>query len=293
MLYRKTRGFRLFMVFNFCILTLVMLAIGFPFLHLLAVSFSESAAILGGKVTVYPIGFTIDAYLRIFDHPSIMQGFKNSLIQTVLGTSISLFMTTICAYPLSKKFLKGRKAFILIIMFTMFFSGGLIPTYLVVKSIGLIDTIWAVVLPFCITPYYLLLMMTFFQGIPESLEEAAMVDGLNPLQILFKIVIPLSKPVMAAITMFLMVYYWNNWFNSMIYLNSSKMHPVMMIVRNIVAGADLASMGSGIGQNDINTLSSASLKSAVIMVTMIPVLIVFPFAQKHFAKGVMLGAVKG
>ncbi|MFF2887918.1 carbohydrate ABC transporter permease [Paenibacillus sp. NPDC057967] len=293
MLYRKSKGYRVFMIFNFCILSLVMLAIAFPFIHLISISFSESAAILGGKVVVWPIGFNIDAYLRIFDHPTILQGFKNSIFQTLLGTSIGLFMTVICAYPLSKTFLKGRKAFVLIVMFTMFFSGGLIPTYLVVKSVGLIDTIWAVVIPFCITPYYLLLMMTFFQGIPDSLEEAAMVDGLNPMQILFKIVIPLSKPVIAAITMFLIVYYWNNWFNSMIYLNSSDMHPVMMIVRNIVAGADLASMGSGIGQNDLTTLSSASLKAAVIMVTTIPVVCVFPFAQKHFAKGVMLGAVKG
>ncbi|BFT69528.1 MULTISPECIES: carbohydrate ABC transporter permease [Paenibacillus] len=290
MLYRRTWSYQLFRVVNALIMLAVLAAIIIPFLNLLAISLSESWAIVGGKVGLFPIGFNLDAYFRIFQHPSIKSGFYNSFLQTGLGTAIGLFMLTICAYPLSKTFLKGRKLFILFIMFTMFFSGGLIPTYLVVKSLGLIDTIWAIVLPFCITPYYLLLVMTYFQSIPESLEESAMIDGLNPIQILWRIVIPLSKPVLAAITLFLAIYYWNNWFNAMIYLNSTEKLPVMMIVRNIVAGADLASNG---GQSEVTSLSAASLKSAAIMVTTLPVVVLFPFAQKHFAQGVMLGAVKG
>lgn len=292
MLYRRSSGFKWFMAFNSVVMLLLAASILVPFLHLLSVSLSESNAVVGGKVGLWPQGFNLDSYVRVFQHPSILAGFKNSVIQTALGTAIGLFMLTICAYPLSKRALKGRKLLILFIMFTMFFSGGLIPTYMLVKSLGLIDTIWAIVLPFSITPYYLLLMMTYFQGIPEEIEESAMLDGLNPFRILAQIILPLSKPILAAITLFLVVYYWNNWFNSMIYLNSTDKHPVMMIVRNIIAGSDLAGNVGQVGDTG-NNISSASLKAAAIMSTTLPIMLIFPFTQKYFAKGVMLGSVKG
>ncbi len=292
MLYRRTAGFRWFMTANALMMLGISASILIPFLHLLAVSLSDSGPVVGGRVGLWPQGFNLDAYVRVFQHPSIASGFRNSIFQTSLGTAIGLFMLTICAYPLSKRLLKGRKYLILFIMFTMFFSGGLIPTYMLVKSLGLIDTIWAIVLPFSITPYYLLLMMTYFQGIPEEIEESAMLDGLNPFQILVRIVLPLSKPILAAITLFLLVYYWNNWFNSMIYLNSTDMHPAMMIVRNIIAGSDLAGNVGQIGDTD-GGVSTASLKAAAILATTLPIMLVFPFTQKYFAKGVMLGSVKG
>lgn len=280
------------MVINSVIMLLLVAAILIPFLHLLSVSLSHSSAVVGGKVGIWPKGFNLDAYVRVFEHPSIIVGFKNSIFQTVLGTTLSLFMLTLCAYPLSKRMLKGRKLLILFIMFTMFFSGGLIPTYMLVKSLGLLDTIWAIVLPFSITPYYLLLMMTYFGGIPEEIEESAMLDGLGPFRILVKIVLPLSKPILAALTLFLIVYYWNNWFNSMIYLNNTDKHPVMMIVRNIISGSELAGNAAAVG--DIgNSVSTASLKAAAIMSTTLPIMLIFPFTQKYFAKGVMIGSVKG
>ncbi|KOP66603.1 hypothetical protein AMS62_16200 [Bacillus sp. FJAT-18019] len=292
MLYRRSLGFKWFMVINSVIMLLLVAAILIPFLHLLSVSLSHSSAVVGGKVGIWPKGFNLDAYVRVFEHPSIIVGFKNSIFQTVLGTTLSLFMLTICAYPLSKRMLKGRKLLILFIMFTMFFSGGLIPTYMLVKSLGLLDTIWAIVLPFSITPYYLLLMMTYFGGIPEEIEESAMLDGLGPFRILVKIVLPLSKPILAALTLFLIVYYWNNWFNSMIYLNNTDKHPVMMIVRNIISGSELAGNAAAVG--DIgNSVSTASLKAAAIMSTTLPIMLIFPFTQKYFAKGVMIGSVKG
>ncbi|KOR82579.1 carbohydrate ABC transporter permease [Paenibacillus solani] len=292
MLYRRSLGFKWFMVINSVIMLLLVAAILIPFLHLLSVSLSHSSAVVGGKVGIWPKGFNLDAYVRVFEHPSIIVGFKNSIFQTVLGTTLSLFMLTICAYPLSKRTLKGRKLLILFIMFTMFFSGGLIPTYMLVKSLGLLDTIWAIVLPFSITPYYLLLMMTYFGGIPEEIEESAMLDGLGPFRILVKIVLPLSKPILAALTLFLIVYYWNNWFNSMIYLNNTDKHPVMMIVRNIISGSELAGNAAAVG--DIgNSVSTASLKAAAIMSTTLPIMLIFPFTQKYFAKGVMIGSVKG
>jgi len=292
MLYRRTLGFKWFMVINSLIMLLLVSSILIPFLHLLSVSLSNSSAVVGGKVGLWPKGFNIEAYVRVFQHPSILTGFKNSIIQTVLGTAIGLFMLTLCAYPLSKRILKGRKLVILFIMFTMFFSGGLIPTYMLIKSVGLLDSIWAIVLPFSITPYYLMLMMTYFEGIPKEVEESAMIDGLGPFRILVKIVLPLSKPILAALTLFLIVYYWNNWFNSMIYLNNTEQHPVMMIVRNIIAGSDLAGNAGAVGDTG-NNVPSAALKAAAIMSTTLPIMLIFPFTQKYFAKGVMIGSVKG
>lgn len=288
MFYRRTVSYKVFICINALLMLLVVGAILLPFLHLLAVSLSDSAAILGGHVILIPSGWNLSSYQRIFQNPSIFIGFKNGIIQTVVGTTIGVFMLTLCAYPLSKP-IKGRKILILFVMFTMFFSGGLIPTYMLVKSLGMIDTIWALVVPFCIMPYYLMIMITFFQGIPESLEESAMIDGLNPMQILFYIVLPLSKAIITTMSLFLAVFYWNNWFNAMIYLNSSNKYPIMMIVRNIVAGADLASNNSGV----TDSTTSASLKAAAIMATTLPIMLIFPFVQRYFAKGVMLGAVKG
>jgi len=292
MLYRRTLGFKWFMAINSLIMLLLVSSILIPFLHLLSVSLSESSAVVGGKVGLWPKGFNMEAYVRVFQHPSILTGFKNSILQTVLGTAIGLFMLTLCAYPLSKRILKGRKLVILFIMFTMFFSGGLIPTYMLIKSVGLLDSIWAIVLPFSITPYYLMLMMTYFEGIPKEVEESAMIDGLGPFRTLLKIVLPLSKPILAALTLFLIVYYWNNWFNSMIYLNNTEQHPVMMIVRNIIAGSDLAGNAGAVGDTG-NNVPSAALKAAAIMSTTLPIMLIFPFTQKYFAKGVMIGSVKG
>ncbi|MFE5319421.1 carbohydrate ABC transporter permease [Paenibacillus sp. NPDC056579] len=289
MYYRKTVGYRLFACVNGILMTCIMATVLVPFLHLLSVSFSESSAIVGGKVGLLPVGWSLSSYTRLFHHPSLLGGFRNAAVQTAVGTFLSLFMLTICAYPLSKP-IKGRKVFIWLIMITMFFSGGLIPTYMLVKSLHLIDTLWAIVLPFCIMPYYLMIMISFFQSFPDSLEESARMDGLNPIQILFRIVLPLSKAVLAAMSLFLAVYYWNNWFNSMIYLNSTDKYPIMLLVRNIVAGADVAGGPMGTGTD---SMSAASLKASVIMITTLPIACMIPFVQKHFAKGVMLGAIKG
>ncbi|MFD1774017.1 carbohydrate ABC transporter permease [Paenibacillus rhizophilus] len=288
--YRKTMEFRVFSVINFLFMALVIFGVTLPFLHLLAVSFSDSAANTSGKVKFLPIGMNMEAYKFIFQHPSILGGFWNAIVQTAVGTLISIFMMTICAYPLSKP-IKGRKVMIWLIMLTMFFNGGLIPTYMLVKGLGLLDTLGAIVLPLCITPYFLMIMINFFQSFPDNLEESALIDGLNPIQILFRIVLPLSKTIMATMILFLVVMYWNNWFNSLIYLNSPDKYPIMLIVRNILDGANLVN-GSLTGTN-LEKLSTASLKSAAIMATTLPIFCVIPFVQKHFTKGVLLGAVKG
>ncbi|WP_169091480.1 carbohydrate ABC transporter permease [Paenibacillus sp. PL91] len=289
--YRKTFEYGVFKVINVLFMTVVIGGILFPFLHLLAVSFSDSASNVAGKVHIIPVGLNLDSYKLILQHPSIAYGFWNAIVQTSVGTAISLCLMTICAYPLSKQ-IKGRKVFIWLIMVTMFFNGGLIPTYMLVKGLGLIDTLWAIVLPFAILPYYLMIMINFFQSFPHNIEESALIDGLNPIQILFYIVIPLSKAIFAAMGLFMVVIYWNNWFNSLIYLNSPDKYPIMLIVRNILNGADMAD-SSGLDQSAISHISMASLKSASIIATTLPIFFITPFVQKHFAKGVMLGAIKG
>lgn len=273
----------------FIVMALVCISVVLPFLNILAVSFSSSDAVVAGKVHLLPKGFNLDTFRKIFSHPSFMKGFLNSLIQTVSGTVLGMILTIMCAYPLSKPNLPGRKLFLNIILITMFFSGGLIPTYMLVKNLHLIDTIWAIILPFSIIPYYLLLVINFFRSVPEELEEAAMLDGLGPIGILVRIVLPVSKPILATLFVYLFVYYWNNWFNSMIYLNSSDKFPVMLIVRNIIAGAELA----GGNTSGVASLSAVSLQSASIIVTTLPIMILIPFAQKFFVKGVMIGSVKG
>lgn len=288
--YRKTLEFRVFSVINFLFMALVICGVMLPFLHLLAVSFSDSPANTSGKVKFLPIGFNVEAYKFIFHHPSILRGFWNAIVQTGVGTAFGIFMLTICAYPLSKP-IKGRKVMIWLIMLTMFFNGGLIPTYMLVKGLGLLDTLWAIVLPFGIVPYFLMIMINFFQSFPDNLEESALIDGLNPIQILFMIVLPLSKTIMATMCLFLVVMFWNNWFNSLIYLNSPDKYPIMLIVRNILDGANLVN-GALAGTN-LEKLSTASLQSAAIMATTLPIFCVIPFVQRHFTKGVLLGAVKG
>lgn len=273
----------------FTVMTVVCISVILPFLNILAVSFSSSDAVIAGKVHLIPIGFNLGTFGKIFGHPSFIRGFLNSLIQTVSGTLLGMVMTILCAYPLSKPNLPGRNMIINMILITMFFSGGLIPTYMLVKNLHLVDTIWAIILPFCIIPYYLLLVINFFRSVPEELEEAAMLDGLGPIGILIRIVLPVSKPILATLFIYLFVYYWNNWFNSMIYLNSSDKFPVMLVVRNIISGAELA----GGNTSGVASLSAASLKSASIIVTTLPIMILIPFAQKFFVKGVMIGSVKG
>lgn len=288
MVQSKSPGYYAFKCINAVIMTGLCLAIVLPFLNMLAISLSDSTAVVSGQVKFLPVGFSLESYKKIFSHPSFISGFLNSFFQTAAGCTIGLFMLVICAYPLSKTRLKGRKFFMLMILFTMFFSGGLIPTYMLVRQLNLIDTIWALVLPFCIIPYNLILIMTFFRSIPPSLEESACIDGLNPIQTLFQIVLPMSKPILATMFMFLFVYYWNNWFNSMIYLDSSTKFPIMLVVRNIMNGASIPGETSG-----VQSIAAASLKSASVIVTTLPILIIFPFTQKYFVQGMMLGSVKG
>lgn len=260
-----------------------------PFLFMIAVSFSSPAAILNNKVSFWPVGFTLGAYETIFGQPTFFRAYGNTFFYTIFGTAIAMLMTIMFAYPLSKTFLKGQKFVMRLVIFSMFFGGGLIPNYLLISSLHLTGTHWAIIIPFAINQFNLIILMNFFKSIPNELEEAALIDGLGYFGILRQIVVPLSGPALATIGLYYAVFFWNDWFNALIYLNT-KQHPVMLLLRNIVNTT--AVIGDTAGSSDKSTIG-ISIKAAVIITSTIPIITLYPFLQKYFVKGITLGAVKG
>ncbi|MFK7692450.1 carbohydrate ABC transporter permease [Paenibacillus sp. HJGM_3] len=257
-----------------------------------AVSISTPESVVRNEIVLWPKGVHFDAYKAVLQDKRILIGYKNTLIYVVLGTTLSLIFTTMGAYALSRKNLVFGKTFMLLIVFTMLFSGGMIPTYLVVRSYGLLDTRWAMVLPGLVSSWYMIIMRTFFQGIPRELEESGKIDGLTNLGILLRIVMPLSKPVILTISLFYAVAIWSNFYSALIYIRDANLLPLQVTIRNIVM----------IGQIGDMTVSTAvggrpvvleSLKYAVILVGTLPILLIYPFIQKHFVQGSMIGSVKG
>ncbi|SHH84387.1 carbohydrate ABC transporter permease [Clostridium grantii] len=289
----ESKSYKAFKVLDVVILLLIAFITLFPFIYLFSISFSSSKAVLAGGVNFYPVDFNWGAYKGILEQSNFWLGYKNTIIYTVFGTLISLFMTIICAYPLSKKNLVGSSIFLKLIVFTMFFGGGLIPTYLLIQKIGLVNTRYAILLPGAINAYNVLIMKTFFQGLPESLEEAAKIDGLNQIGVLIKIVLPLSKPIIATITLFISVGFWNDWFSSLIFLNNDKLYPVTLFLRNIIMGTTMASKsGQTMDASSAQSLPQ-TLQAAATMLVVLPILCVYPFVQKYFVQGVMIGSIKG
>jgi putative aldouronate transport system permease protein len=276
---------------NGVILTGVVIACLYPFLYMLAISFSGAAPISQGEVWLWPKEFNLDMYQYVFQDGRILEGYKNTLLYVILGTVCSLFVTAIGAYPLSKRDMVFNKTFVLLIVFTMFFNGGMIPTFLVVKQLHLVNTIWAMVLPALVSTWNLLIMRTFFLGMPKELEESGRIDGLSDAGILFRIVLPLSKPVLASIGLFYAVGIWNGFIGPLLYLRDQHLFPLQLILRNIVlSGETSSSSGPIIGEIAI---IETALKYAAIMVSTLPILMVYPFIQKYFVKGALVGSVKG
>lgn len=290
----KNKSFvsKLFDGVNLTFLFIVFVATLCPFVYVAAVSLSDPYAVMQNKVTLYPIGFTLDSYKAVLANPAIWTGYKNTILYTVVGTAINLILTTLMAYAISKPTLYARKFFTLMVVFTMFFNGGIIPTYLVVKGLGMVDTMWAVILPTAVSTWNLMVMRTFFSGLPAELEEAAVIDGCNPLQVLFVIVIPLSSAIMVTIGLFYAVFHWNAYFAPLIYLNSKEKYPLQIFMQQILITGE-TSFNSSIATENASLTISDTVKYATIMVAMLPILMVYPFIQKYFAQGVMIGAVKG
>ena len=260
-----------------------------PFIYMLAISFSDAKAIVNGKVTFWPVGFNLESYEQIVTYPNFFRAYGNTIFYTVAGTAISLALTTMFAYPLSKNFLRGQKLFMKLVVFSMFFTGGLIPNYLLISNIGLTGSVWAMLIPFAINQFNLIILINFFRALPGEIEEAALIDGLNYFGILTRIVLPLSTAGLATVGLYTAVFFWNDWFNGLIYLNTSQF-PVMLFLRNIVNGTSMVGDAAVFG--DKSTIA-ISIKSAVIITSTLPIIILYPFLQKYFVKGLTVGSVKG
>lgn len=278
------------------VVTLVVLAmcimVLYPIYYMFIVSISDGNAVLRGDITVLPQGINFGAYKAVLTNEYVPRAYLNTILYTVIGTFIAVAMTALCAYPLSRKEFYGRGLFTGIVVFTMFFDAGIISNYMVVRSTGIMNTMWAIVLPGSINVWYMIIMRTFFADIPEELFESAKLDGANDLTIFAKMVLPLSKAVLATMVLFYAVGFWNQWLQPLIYLNDRSRFPMQLILRNIVLGTDAALSKSMSASADMATMS-LNIKYAVIFITILPILMVYPFVQKYFVKGVMVGSVKG
>lgn len=290
---RRSLGSKIFDVFNVILMLLLLLITLYPFWYVIIVSLSDGKAVLSGQVGLLPVNFTLDTYRVVLRDSSILTGFKNTLIYTGLGTLINLVCTSMCAYPLSRPDLIGKKQIMGLIVFTMFFSGGMIPGYLVMNQMGLIDTIWAMVVPGAISTYNMIVMRTFFLGIPEALHESACLDGANEWQVLVRIVLPLSTPILATMLLFYAVGHWNSYMNALLYLNSKSLFPLQSILRNMVVDGQLSEAQTQVGGGSSFTVIETTMKYATIVVSTLPILMIYPFVQKYFVKGVMIGSLKG
>jgi putative aldouronate transport system permease protein len=288
---KDSTAYRLFRVFNVVVLLVIVFVTFYPFLNMVAQSFSSEGNINAGKVNLIPLGFNLETYKVVMADSMFWTNYKNTVIYTVVATAISIVLTTFFAYAISKRRLKGRNLFIGIAVFTMFFNGGIIPNYVLITSLGMKNTLWAIVLPNAISVFNLLIMKSFFENMPEELEEAAAIDGLNTYGILLRIVLPLSKAVLATMILFYAVVNWNSWFSAFLYLDKKELFPVTIFLRNLIAGA--TSEGTSFGGSAENLTQIASNVKAVAMVlSVVPILCIYPFVQKYFVTGVMLGSVK-
>ncbi|MCL2832160.1 MAG: carbohydrate ABC transporter permease [Treponema sp.] len=290
---KRSRGDFIFDTINLAICFLIFLIVAYPLLYVISASFSSPLAVLQGRMVLWPVEPRITAYLDVFKHQDIMMGYKNSLILVVLGTSVNLVLTFFGAYILSRKDFFGRTFLTMAFAFTMFFSGGMIPTYLVVKSVGLLNTRWALILPGAISMYNMIVMRTFFQNsIPDSLIESAEVDGASQIKILFYIVLPLSNAIIAVISLFYGVAHWNQYFQALLYLSNRSLYTLQLILREILLLSQVQDLVDTTGFAD-QVLQGEGIKYALIIVASVPVMAAYPFIQRHFVKGVMLGAIKG
>ena len=282
----------LFDVFNIALLLGVIFVTLYPMYYIAIISISDGKEVLLGRVRFWPRGLNLQSYQIVLRDPTIIRSLFNSILYTSTGTLINLVLSTLCAYPLSRRDFSGRKLLTLYVAITMFFQGGLIPLYLVVLQLGLLDTMWAIVLVPAINAFYMFIMRTYFQGQPTALHEAAIIDGANDVQILARIVVPLAKPIMATMLLFYAVQHWNSFFHALIFLTEKRRYPLQLILRSVVVESTFEQMNDIGAATDFMVLEK-TIRFSVIMVSTLPILLVYPFLQKYFVKGVMIGALKG
>lgn len=285
---KESGSYRVFKVFNAIILTLISVAMLYPFLYLIAQSFSSTQAIVAGQVGLIPKDFNISTYKYVITDGKFIPYYGNTIVYSIIGTVCALLFSALLAYPLSKAELYGGKAINKFIIFTMYFSGGMIPNYILMVSLGLRDTVASFILPGMISTYYVILMRSFFLTLPRELEEAGEIDGLDLWSVFWRIAIPLSKPIIATMTLFYVVQYWNDWFDAFLYLDTTTKWPVAYYLRQLISSASGTSADAG----DAMQIAS-NIKSCAMVLTSAPIICIYPFIQKYFVQGMMLGGVKG
>ena len=289
------RGEKVFEAVMYVLVTLVALTMIFPLLNIIALSFSSERAVVSNEVGIWPVEFTTNTYVQVVKTTPIFLAIKNTVVLTVVGTAISMFCTICTAYSLSKKRLYGRTVFLGVITFTMIVNAGLIPNFLLIKDLGLMNTYWAIWLPSAISTWNMLVMKTFFSALPDSLEESALIDGANDLRILWSIALPLSIPSIATITLFYAVGFWNSYFNVTLYISKSGMKVLQQVLHEVVSKVNDVMNQAQLDSNDamMQPMASESVQGAAIVIATLPIMCVYPFLQKYFVKGVMIGAIKG
>lgn len=288
-MYHKSRGYKAFSVINHLFLIAIALSCFLPLLHLLAQSFSSKAAVNGNLVAFWPVEFNLDAYANTFHNSNYVGAMVISITRTVVGTLISMIVITLAGFALSKDF-RGRNSMMWYFVFTMLFSGGLIPSYILISSLGLKDTLWVLVLPGAFGAYNLILIMNFFKTIPKSLEEAAHIDGASFFQTFFKIYLPLSLPGLATVGLFIMVGHWNSWFDGLLYMSDTSRYPLATFIQTIVVQSSGQNMA--LSKSEADMMAEQSIKAAQIFISTLPIILVYPLLQRFFVKGIVLGAVK-
>ncbi|WP_139998022.1 carbohydrate ABC transporter permease [Paenibacillus paridis] len=289
---REQTANRIFDTVNFivlCVCTLICLA---PFLHILAISLSSVRPIVSGQVSLFPVELNFEAYFKVFSDPAMIRSLGFTILLTGIFTILCMVMTIAIGYPLSKKKLKGRKVFMFIVVITMFFSGGIIPEYILIRNLHLLDSMWALVLPGLINPFYLIILISFFHNIPESLEESAEIDGSSHFRTLFSIMLPLSLPVITTLSLFYAVGRWNGFTDTLMYITSPELYPLQLKLYQLIQNNMITELMQMEGAQ-MATVVPESLKAASVIFATVPILIVYPWLQRYFVSGVMLGAVKG
>ena len=287
---------RVLYAFNYLFLLLIFIIVGYPLLIVVSNSLSSPEAVTGGKVWLLPVDFSQEGYQAVFQDKSIVSGFRNSFFYMIVGTAINMVVTTLCAYPLSIKTLPGRRWFMLLFSFTMFFSGGMIPTYLLIYKLGMINTVWSMILPGAISVWNMILMRTYFMNsVPGDIREAAIIDGCSDFRYLVKILIPLSVPIMAVLVLYYAVGHWNSYFNALLYLRDTDLYPLQMVLRNILImnNASMDMLASDPEAMSLRIKMIDLVKYSVIVVASLPLVILYPFIQKYFVQGIMVGSLKG
>jgi len=297
MAFRKSAKDRVVDFILYAILTLLVIVTLYPFLHVLAISFNDANDTLRGGITFFPREFTVEAYRVILANSALYQAFFITVLRTVIGTFGTVLVTGLMAYALSKKELKGRKIYMTLCIITMYFHGGLIPSFMVMRSLNLLDSFWVYVLPNLVNVWYLIIMRTYFKGLPESIEEAARIDGASRIRIFFSIILPISAPIIATIALFSGVMQWNAWFDAAIYVRNTDLHPLQTVLNNLInssrAAEEIARAGmAGAALARQNVINSRSITMGTMIVSIVPIVMVYPFLQKYFAKGMMIGSVK-